>query len=84
MIPFLTRNIYEGYQLIDSLEISVSSKPHSTFLEKFETTSDLSREFLCTAILTKEVALRCFFISEKYPYSNFSSQNLSMKPNSFK
>ena len=46
MIPFLTRNIYEGYQLIDSLERSVSSKPHSTFLEKFETTSDLSREFL--------------------------------------
>ena len=36
-----------------------------TFLEKFETTSDLSREFLCTAILTKEVALRCFFMSEK-------------------
>ena len=46
MISFLTRNIYEGYQLIDSLERSVSSKPHSTFLEKFETTSDLSREFL--------------------------------------
>ena len=66
MIPFLTRNIYEGYQLIDSLERSVLSKPHSTFLlEKFETTSDLSREFLCTAILTKEVALRCFFMSEE-------------------
>ena len=47
MISFLTRNIYEGYQLIDSLKRSVLSKPHSTFLlEKFETTSDLSREFL--------------------------------------
>ena len=66
MISFLTRNLYEGYQLIDSLERSVLSKPHSTFLlEKFETTSDLSREFLCTAILTKEVALRCFFMSEE-------------------